>query len=58
MARPIRHGENKKQKTVYVTETSWENLDKLAETFMLSRSELIEMIGQKRLKVERVEQTA
>ena len=51
MARPTRHGENKSKKSVYVTEDSWENFDRIADQFMISRSELIEMIGQERLKV-------
>ena len=55
MARPIKHGEKKAKKTVYVTDDSWEILDVIADEFMLSRSELIEMIGQRRLKVSRNE---
>ncbi|MBW4597550.1 MAG: hypothetical protein KME46_32795 [Brasilonema angustatum HA4187-MV1] len=58
MARPIKHGEKKAKKTVYVTDDSWEVLDKIADEFMLSRSELIEMIGQRRLKVSREETQA
>lgn len=56
MARPIKHGEKKAKKTVYVTDDSWEVLDKIANEFMLSRSELFEMIGQGRLKVSRNDQ--
>lgn len=48
-----KHGEAKKQRAVWTTANSWENLDKLAREFMLSRSEFIEMIGQERLKVIR-----
>lgn len=58
MARPIKHGEKKAKKTVYVTDDSWEVLDKIANDFMLSRSELIEMIGQGRLVVSRSNQAA
>jgi hypothetical protein len=52
-----KHGEPKKQRAVWTTSDAWENLDKLAREFMLSRSELIEMIGQGRLKVIRDDQS-
>lgn len=51
MARPIRHGETKSKKTITITEPAWERLDEVAREFMLSRSELVEMIGQGRLVV-------
>ena len=51
MARPTKHNETKGKKSVYVTSDAWDNLDSLAKEFMLSRSEMIEMIGQGRLKV-------
>ena len=57
MARPVRHDQKKGKKTVYVTDDSWIVLDTIADEFMLSRSELIEMIGQGRLKVSRSDQT-
>lgn len=52
-----RHGEAKKQRAVWTTTEAWESLDKIARKYMISRSELIEMVGQGRLKVERVEDT-
>lgn len=52
-----KHGEKKKGRTVYVTDDSWEVLDLIAREFMLSKSELVEMIGQKRLKIIRNDQT-
>lgn len=55
MARPVKYGEKKAKKTVYVTDDSWEVLDRIANEFMLSRSEMIEMIGQGRLQVSRVD---
>ena len=51
-----KHGEAKKQRTVWTTGDAWENLDKIAHDFMISRSELIEMIGQGRIKVTRNDQ--
>jgi hypothetical protein len=41
-----RHGELKTQRGIYVTKTAWQGLDKVAEQFMLSKSELIERIGR------------
>ncbi|MBP5976594.1 hypothetical protein HW132_28645 [Brasilonema sp. CT11] len=58
MARPTRHHVTKVQKSVTVTPDSWESFDKIANEFMLSRSELIEMIGQGRLKVVKEENQA
>ena len=46
-----KHGEAKKQRAIWLTNESWENVDKIAREFMLSKSELLEMIGQGRLKV-------
>jgi hypothetical protein len=51
-----KHGEAKKQRAVWTTSEAWQNLDKIADEFMISRSELIEMIGQGRLKVVRNDQ--
>jgi hypothetical protein len=48
-----KHGEAKKQRAVWTTTDAWENLNQIADEFMISRSELIEMIGQGRLKVVR-----
>jgi hypothetical protein len=52
-----KHGEAKKARTVYTTGDSWENLDKIANDFLISRSELVELIGQGRLIVTRPEKT-
>jgi hypothetical protein len=46
-----KHGEAKKQRGIYTTTEAWQNLDKIADGFMLSKSELIEMIGRGRLVV-------
>lgn len=52
-----KHDEAKKQRGIYTTTEAWEELDKIARQFMLSRSELIEMIGQGRLGIHRVEES-
>lgn len=52
-----KHGEAKKQRAIWLTQDAWDNLDKIANEFMLSRSELIEMVGQERLKIIRDEKT-
>jgi hypothetical protein len=46
-----RHSEAKKQRAIWCTDDSWLNFDAIAKEFMLSKSELLEMIGQGRLKV-------
>jgi hypothetical protein len=51
MAGKPRHSERKAKKTVTVTLDSWDNFDEIAREFMISRSELVEQIGQGRLKV-------
>ncbi len=48
-----KHGEPKKQRGIYTTTEAWENLDKIADEFLISKSELIEQIGRGRLKVIR-----
>ena len=58
MARPTKNDSKKDKRSVYVTPEAWTELDRIADEFMLSRSDLIEMVGQRRLKIERVEQTA
>jgi hypothetical protein len=50
-----KHGEKKKARSIYLTDDSWNDLDKIAREFMLTRSELMEMVGQGRLRIERVE---
>ncbi|MBW4588805.1 hypothetical protein G7B40_022580 [Aetokthonos hydrillicola Thurmond2011] len=49
-----KHGEVKKQRCVWTTTQAWENIERIANEFMLSRSELLEMIGQGRLEVVKV----
>jgi hypothetical protein len=46
-----KHGVSKKQRAMWCTDDSWVNFDTIARDFMLSKSELLEMIGQGRLKV-------
>jgi hypothetical protein len=46
-----KHGEKKKQRSIYLTDNAWHNLDNISDGFMLTKSELIEMVGQGRLKV-------
>ena len=46
-----RHGEPKTQRGIYTTTEAWQGLDKVAEQFMLSKSELIERIGRGDLQV-------
>jgi hypothetical protein len=46
-----RYSEAKKQRGIWTTGEAWRNIDKIAKEFMLTKSELIEMIGQGRLRV-------
>ncbi|MBP5977560.1 hypothetical protein HW132_33830 [Brasilonema sp. CT11] len=55
MARPTRHNTTKVQKTISVTPDSWENLEDIARQFLISRSELIQLIGSGTLRVVRDE---
>lgn len=50
-----KYGEVKKPRSVYITDESWQKVDKIAGEFFISRSELLELIGQGRLKVIRQE---
>lgn len=55
MARPTRHGDTKQQKTISVTLESWERLEEIARQHLVSRSELIQLIGLGVFKVLRDE---
>ena len=50
-----RHETNKKRRTIWLTDESWENLDHLAKDLFISRSELVELIGRGRLTAIRTE---
>lgn len=50
-----RHQEAKKPRTVHATDASWQRLDEIARQFLISRSELVELIGAGVLTVSRDE---
>ncbi|MBD2208117.1 hypothetical protein [Calothrix sp. FACHB-168] len=59
MARPTKHGETKAKKSIYVTPESWDNLEEIAKNdFFISRSELIELLGQGKLIITRPDKSA
>lgn len=49
------HGEIKKQIGVALTQTGAEGLDKLAQKLLVSRSQLIEMIGRGEISLNNVD---
>jgi hypothetical protein len=50
-----KHGVAKKQRAIWTTDESWKTLDDIARQYMLSKSELLEMIGQGRLRIVRAD---